>query len=77
MTKILSIEDLDVNIYEHDVTPNNVTFDGKFISVQLSGLTMVYLCPKCYSEVDIEDEMATCDHCSTVSAEYQCSSKVQ
>ena len=46
MTKITSIEDLDVNIYEHDVTPNTVTFDGKFTSVQLGGLTIVYQCPK-------------------------------
>ena len=77
MTKITSIEDLDVNIYEHDVTPNTVTFDGKFISVQLGGLTIVYQCPKCYSTVDIKDEMAICDHCSTVSAEDQCSSKCE
>ena len=59
------------------MTLNTVTFDPKFISVQLSGLTLVYLCPKCYSEVDIGDEMAICDQCSTVSAEDQCSSKCE
>ena len=32
-TKITSTEDL--NIYEHDVTTNTVTFAGKFTSVQL------------------------------------------
>ena len=42
MTKIISIEDLDVHIYEHDVTPNTVSFDGKLTSVQLDGLTIVY-----------------------------------
>ena len=41
-TKITSIEDLDVHIYEHDVAPNTVSFDGKFTSVQLGGLTIVY-----------------------------------
>ena len=77
MTKITSIEDLDVNIYQHDVTPNTVTFDGKFTSVQLGGLTIVYQCPKWYSKVDIKDEIAICDHCSIVSAEDQCSSKCE
>ena len=77
MTKITSIEDLHVNIYEHDVTPNTVTLDGKFTSVHLGELTIVYQCPKCYSEVDIQDEIAVCDHCSTVSVEDQCSSKCE
>ena len=77
MTKITSIEDLDVNIYDHDVTPNTVTFDGEFTSVRLGGLTIVYQCPKCYSKVDIKDEMAICDHCSTLSAEDQGSSKCE
>ena len=53
MTKITSIEDLHVNIYEHDVTPNIVTLDGKFTSVHLVELTTVYQCPKCYYEMDI------------------------
>ena len=60
---------------EHDVMPNTLTFDRKFSSVQLGGLTIVYQCPKRYSEVDVEDEMTICNHCSTVSAEDQCSSK--
>ena len=77
MTKITSIEDLDVNIYEHNVTPNTITFDGKFTSVQLGGLTIVYHYPKCYSKVDNKDEMAICNHCSTVSAEDQCNSKCE
>ena len=77
MTKITSIEDHDVNINEHDVTPNAVTFDGKFTLVQLGGLTIVYPCPNCYSEADIEDEMAICDHCSTVSVEDQYSSNYE
>ena len=72
MTKTTSIEDLDINIYEHDVTPNTVAFDGKFTLVQLGGLTIVYKCPKCYSKVEIKDEMAICDHCSTVLPEDQC-----
>ena len=42
MTKITSIEDLYVNVYEHDVTPNTVMFDGKFTLIQLGGLTIVY-----------------------------------
>ena len=45
MIKITSIEDLDLNIYEHDVTPNTVFFDGKFTSVQLGRLIIVYQCP--------------------------------
>ena len=36
---------------------------------------VVYQSPKCYSEVDTEDEMPICDHCLAVSAEDQCSSK--
>ena len=47
MTKITSLEDLDVNKYEHDVTPHTVIFDGKFTSVQVGGLTIVYNFPKC------------------------------
>ena len=54
ITKNKSIKDLDVNIFEHDMTPNTVTFDGKFTSVQLGGLTIVYQCPKCYFKVDIK-----------------------
>ena len=73
--RITSIKDLDVNIYDGNVTPNTVTFDEKFTSVQLGRLTVVYQFPKCYSEVDIEDEMAIRDHCSTASAEYRCISK--
>ena len=73
MTRLTSIEDLDVNIYEHDVTPNTVTFDEKFTSVQLGGLTIVYQCPQCYSKVDIKDEIAIYDHCSTVSTGGYCS----
>ena len=42
MTKITSIEDLYVNVYEHDKTPNTVMFDGKFTLIQLGGLTIVY-----------------------------------
>ena len=42
MTKITSIEDLYVNVYEHDVTSNTVMFDGKFTLIQLGGLTIVY-----------------------------------
>ena len=42
MTKITSIEDLYVNVYGHDVTPNTVMFDGKFTLIQLGGLTIVY-----------------------------------
>ena len=42
MTKITSIEDLYVNVYEHDVTPNTAIFDGKFTLIQLGGLTIVY-----------------------------------
>lgn len=38
---------------------------------------VVYQRPKCYSEVDTEDEMPICDHCLAVSAEDQCSSKSQ
>ena len=59
------------------MTPNTITFDGKFTSVQLGGLTIVYQCPKCFSKMDIKDEMAICSHCSTVSAEDQCSSKCE
>ena len=77
MAKITSIEDLDVNIYEHDVTQNTDTFHGKFTSVQLGGLSIVYQCPKCYSKVDIEDEMAICDNCSTVIADDHCSRKCE
>ena len=76
-TKITFIEDPDINIYEHDVTQNIIPFDGKFTSVQLGGLIIVYQCPKCCSKVDVEDEMAICNHCSTVSAEDQCSSKCE
>ena len=75
MTKITSVEDLDVSIHEHDVTSNTVTLDWKFTSVHLGELTIVYLYPKCYSEGDIQDEIAISDHCSTVSVEDQCSSK--
>ena len=77
MTKIALIENLDINIYEHNVVPNTVTFDRKFTSIQLGGLTIVYQCPKCYAKVDIKDEMTRCDHCSIVSAEDQCSSKCE
>ena len=77
MTKITSIEDLYVNVYEHDVTPNTVMFDGKFTLIQLGGLTIVYWCPKYSSKVDIKNKMSICDHCSTVSAEDQCSSKCE
>ena len=90
MIKITSIKDLDLNIYEHDVTPNTVFFDGKFTSVQLGRLIIVYQCPKCYSKdenrpvkmrwpslKDIKDEMAIWDHCLRVSAEDQCSSKCE
>ena len=42
MTKVTSIEDLYVNVYEHDKTPNTVMFDGKFTLIQLGGLTIVY-----------------------------------
>ena len=77
MTKITSIEDLDANIYEQDVTPNTVNFDGKFTSGQLGGLIIAYQFPKCYSEADIEDEMAICDQCSRVSDDDQCSSKCE
>ena len=59
------------------MTPNTKTFDEKFTSVQLGGLTIVYQCPKCYSKEDIKDEMVICDHCSKVSAEGQCSSKCE
>ena len=59
------------------MTPNTVLFDGKFTSVQLGGLTIVYQCPKCYSKVDIKDEMAISDHCLRLSAEDQCSSKCE
>ena len=54
ITKNKSIKDLDVNIFEHDMTPNTATFDGKFTSVQLGRLTIVYQCPKCYFKVDIK-----------------------
>ena len=47
MAKILSIQDLDIIVYEHDVMPNTITFDGKFTSVQLVGLNIVYQCTKC------------------------------
>ena len=70
--KITSIEDLGVNIYEHDVTPNTVTFHRTFTSVQIDWQTIVYQCP-----MDIEDKMAICDHCWAVSAEDQCSSKCE
>ena len=70
--KITSIEDLDVNIYEHDVTPKTITFHRTFTSVQLDWQTIVYQCP-----MDIEDKMAICDHCWAVSAEDQCSSKCE
>ena len=59
------------------MTPNTKTFDEKFTSVQLGGVTIVYQCPKCYSKEDIKDEMVICDHCSKVSAEGQCSSKCE
>ena len=57
------------------MTSNTVTFDGKFTSFQLGGLTTVYQCSKCYSTVDIKDEMSISDHCSTGPSEDQCSSK--
>ena len=53
------------------------TFDGKFTSVQLGRLTTVYKCLKCYSDVDIEDEMAICEQRSTASAEDQCIRKCE
>ena len=55
--------------------PNTVTFDGKFTSVQLGRLTVVYQYPKSYAEVDTDKEMVIWDHCSTASAEDQCFSK--
>ena len=73
--KKTSIKDLNVNIYKHHVMPNTVTFDGKFTSVQLGRLTVVYQYPKSYAEVDTDKEMVIWDHCSTASAEDQCFSK--
>ena len=75
ITKIISIQDLDVNINERDVTPDTITFDGKFTSLQLDRLAVVYQCLICNSEVDIEDEMDIWDHCSTASAKSQCSNR--
>ena len=37
--------------------PNTVTFDGKFTSLQLGRLTVIYQFPKRYAEVDTDKEM--------------------
>lgn len=59
------------------MTQNTVTYAGKFTPAELGGLTIVSQCPKSYSELDIEDEIANCDHCSTVPTEHQGSSKCE
>ena len=75
IAKIINIEDLDVKINGRNVTPNTVDFDGKFTSLQLGRLAVVYQYPICNSEVDIEDEITKWDHCSTAHTEDQCSNK--
>ena len=51
---------------------NIVEFEGKFTSVDLPSLEVQYKCPKCNNTVSIQDEIAICGNCSSVTIGDQC-----
>ena len=55
----------------YDTKLNIAEFLGKFTSVDLPSLEVQY---KCHNTVSIQDEIATCGNCSTVTIGDQCRS---
>ena len=51
---------------------NIVEFEGKFTSVDLPSLEVQYKCPKCNNTVSIQDGIAICGNCSSVTIGDQC-----
>ena len=66
VSKIVEIRDLEVEVENYDTKLNIVEFLGKFSSVDLLSLEVQYKCPKCNNTVSIQDEIAICGNCSTV-----------
>ena len=74
VSKIVEIKDLEVEIENYDTKLNIVEFLGKFTSVDLPSLEVQYKCSKCNNTVSIQDEIAICGNCSTVTIGDQCRS---
>ena len=74
VSKVIEIKDLEVEVESYDTKLNIVQFERKFTSVDLPSLEVQYNCLKCQNTVSIQDEIATCENCSTVAIGDQCRS---
>ena len=74
VSKIVEIKDLEVEVENYDTKLNTVEFLGKYTSADLPSLEVQYKCPKCNNTVSIQDEIAVCGNCSTVTIGDECRS---
>ena len=74
VSKVVEIKDLGVEVENYDTKLNIVEVLGKFTSVDLPSLEVQHKCPKCNNTVSIQDEIAICGNCSTVTIGDQCRS---
>ena len=70
------MEDIDLDSCQ---CGNKQTVKCKIVSVNLDTLREKKLCPKCKSEITLDDGLANCEKCRTLSVESICirQSKVQ
>ena len=74
VSKIVKIKDLKVELEKYDTKLDILEFEGKFTLVDLPRLEVQYICPKCNNTVSIQEEIAICGNCSTVTIGDQCRS---
>ena len=72
VSKIIETKDQEVENY--DIKLIIVEFEGKFTLVELPNLEVQCKCPKCNNTVSVQDEIAICGNCSTVTICNQYSS---
>ena len=64
VSKIIETKDQEVENYDTKLII--VEFEGKFTLVELPNLEVQCKCPKCNNTVSVQDEIAICGNCSTV-----------
>ena len=72
VTKIVKIDNLDIDISSHDVQATIKKITGKFVAIDTSMMAIRYYCPNCHTSVEPSESLLICSNCTTVSAVDQC-----